>query len=128
MAKKAFSITAKNIYFASQYLRRKLALNGYYPTADTNYDAEKSFRKAHSKVEAINSWTDKYLSKKQKEQLKGAIRQSRRRKKNPAVKTVSISFTAWLYIQEIAERDKVTISAVLEKHLRKEYLKAARIE
>ena len=128
MPKKAFSITTKNLRFAQKYLYRKITLEDYYPTADTNFDANKSFKKAFSKIELLNQWVEDYLSNEQRKQLIGAIRQQRRRKGHPEVKTISISFEAWRYIEEISKRDEVTLSQVIEKYLRKEYLKAAGIE
>jgi macrodomain Ter protein organizer (MatP/YcbG family) len=112
------------------YCRRKLMLDAYWPSGDTNrrLEAEKEFfslnLSGQKGIEKLHAWCEKWLSQEQRRQLNAAIRAKRKRnldKSREGTKSVTLSHKAWLYLSTLAKRDKVTISDFLESRLRDEY-------
>jgi macrodomain Ter protein organizer (MatP/YcbG family) len=112
---------------ASSYISRKLQ-SGYWPSEDVSIEtkAERAYRKDKRDPITLTKWCEKWLTTAQWTQLKNAIRAARRRQadltRDPP-KHVTLSHRAWLILHELAERDGVTLSELIENKLEKAWMK-----
>jgi len=98
----------------------------YWPSEDTSAQvrAERKLRTAKRDPVRLNRWCEKHLSAAQWIQLKNAIRAARKRtadlSRDPP-KTVTLSHKAWRIISDLAKRDGVTLSELIEDRLGKQW-------
>jgi len=71
-------------------------------------------------VSSLDNWLGLYLSKKQRDNMMGAIRQRKRRAMGVG-KTITISEKAHRMLTTLADADGLTLSAALEKRLKSAY-------
>ena len=70
------------------------------------------------RLELLNSWCERYLSGTEWKRLKSAIRKRRERfRRADEQKTVTITAKAHRLLSQLAERDNVTFSGILEHYL-----------
>jgi macrodomain Ter protein organizer (MatP/YcbG family) len=125
MARSRYTITEPDMPAALVYIRSKLR-DPYWPSEDTTAQskAERGFRTAKRDPVTFNRWCEKNLNTAQWSQLKNAIRAARKRtadlSRDPP-KTVTLSHKAWRIISDLAKRDGVTLSALIEDRLGKEW-------
>lgn len=91
---------------------------GMRAAADEFNDIDKSNQ--DNLKERLMEWADKYLSKKQRENMLSALRQRKRRAFGQGT-SVTISAKAHRMITFLAEADDLTISETLEKRLNRAY-------
>ena len=122
--KKQYKIRKSDLRYAIDYLERRLDQGHYGFESDVQYDnAYKDFRNGLD-LEGLNKWINNYLDDQKWRRLQAAIRQRRSKKaRQPELRTVTLSFTAWLYMKELAKSDQVTLSEVIEKYLEKPWKK-----
>jgi macrodomain Ter protein organizer (MatP/YcbG family) len=127
MARSRYTITQEDLGFAVSYLSRKLQ-SDYWPSDDVSREtkAERAHQKAKRDVVTLTAWGEEWLSSAQWTQLKNAVRAARRRQadlsRDPP-KHVTLSHRAWLMLHELAERDTITLSELIEKKLEKAWMK-----
>jgi macrodomain Ter protein organizer (MatP/YcbG family) len=126
MAKSRYTITKEDLRFAVRYLSGKLQ-NGYWLTSDVSQEvkAERAYKDAKRDPVTLTAWCEAWLSRDQWTQLKNAIRAARRRQADRSrdpLKHVTLSHRAWLMLRDLAERDGVTLSELIEKTFRKRWL------
>ncbi len=123
MARSRFTITRQDKTAALAYLSNKLR-DPYWPSADTarQVKAERQYKGAKRELVTLNAWCEKWLDSTQWTQLKNAIRAARKRtadlQRDPP-KSVTLSHKAWRIISDLAKRDEVTLSALIEDRLGK---------
>jgi macrodomain Ter protein organizer (MatP/YcbG family) len=135
MARARYTITGADKRLAVQYLQRRIREERehiergfplYFAHLEGAAQAQRAIRAfgdAALKLEDLNAWVERYLSDAQRAQLQSAIRQGRRRARFPERKTLTVSSKAWRYLSDLAERDEVTLSAVIERYLYPEWAK-----
>jgi hypothetical protein len=127
MARERYTITDGDLGFAVSYLSRKLQ-SDYWLSDDVSREtkAQRAYRAAKRDAVTLTAWGEEWLSSAQWTQLKNAVRAARRRQadlsRNPP-KHVTLSHRAWLILHELAERDGVTLSELIEKRLEKAWMK-----
>jgi macrodomain Ter protein organizer (MatP/YcbG family) len=125
MARSRFTITQQDTAAALAYISNKLR-DPYWPSEDTTRQlkAEREYETAKREPVTINEWCEKWLNSAQWTQLKNAIRAARKRtadlSRNPP-KSITLSHTAWQIISDLARRDEVTLSALIENRLGREW-------
>jgi macrodomain Ter protein organizer (MatP/YcbG family) len=128
MARQSYQITKDDSEFAYSYIQKKLRTRDFTNDYESSEEElHKTFQKPgqEKKIEALNQWCSKWLSKAEWEKLKVAIRQRRKRsvahlRYDTMRRNITISFSAFKLLRKISERDNVTYSDVLEKCLPKE--------
>ena len=127
MARSRFTITRQDQTAALAYISNKLR-DPYWPSEDTTRQlkAERKYKEAKRELVTLNEWCEKWLDSAQWTQLKNAIRAARKRtadlSRDPP-KSVTLSRQAWRIISDLATRDGVTLSALIEDRLGKEWNK-----
>ena len=127
MARGRYTITKEDLEFATSYLSRKLQ-DGYWLSDDVSLEtkAQRAYGKAKRDGVTLTAWGEEWLSSSQWTQLKNAVRAARRRQadlsRDPP-KHVTLSHRAWLILHELAERDGVTLSELIEKKLEKAWVR-----
>jgi macrodomain Ter protein organizer (MatP/YcbG family) len=125
MARSRFIITRQDKTAAVAYISNKLR-DLYWPSKDTTrqLQAERKYKDAKRELVTLNEWCEKWLDSAQWTQLKNAIRAARKRtadmQRDPP-KSVTLSRKAWLIISDLSKRDGVTLSALIEDRLGKEW-------
>ena len=125
MARSRFTITRQDKTAALAYITNKLR-DPYWPSEDTSRQlkAERKYKDEKRELVTLNEWCEKWLDSRQWTQLKNAIRAARKRtadmKRDPP-KSVTLSRKAWRIISDLAKRDGVTLSALIEDRLGKEW-------
>ena len=126
MARERYRVTEEDRSAVVAYIRRKFATEEYWLESD-------SARRAFAQIQrdpgagAINAWCEKWLSGEQWEQLKNAVRATRKRfadrsgQRDPKV-NVTLSRHAWLIVRALAKRERVTLSEFLEGRFEQEWL------
>ncbi|MEA2078887.1 MAG: hypothetical protein U9P00_03355 [Pseudomonadota bacterium] len=120
-----YSITEPDQTAAVVYLSSKLR-HPSWPTDDTkgHLSAVRTFKTVKRDPDKLTTWCEKYLSTDQWILLKAAIRQARKRTADLSrdkPKSVTLSHKAWRMLSDLAVRDGVTLSAVIEDRLAKEW-------
>lgn len=88
--------------------------------AEGEYRAATAERKITSRLELLNAWCEKYLNDNDWSRLKAAIRKRRERLQHiDEQKTVTVSARSHDLLAQLAKRDDVTFSEVLEHYLSK---------
>ncbi len=122
--KKVFTKTEN--WWARDYIDRKFRLDRDWPYEewDQNYAARKNFEELpNGDPVAMHSWCNSYLDAKQQEQLLGALRARKKREKSEMPgKSITLTWKAWEYLSDLANRDKVTMSEFLVNRLEHEYM------
>lgn len=121
MARKRYEITESDRWFVQRWVERKIenpAWLGEYRT----FKASRAFdllneSKIHNPTENLNRWCETWLHSREWEQLKNAVRASRRRANKPGTKTVTLSRNAWSLLNYVAIKESCTLSAVIERYL-----------
>jgi macrodomain Ter protein organizer (MatP/YcbG family) len=125
MVRSRYTITEPDMAAALAYIGSKLR-DPWWPSEDTTAQvkAERGFRMAKRDPVTLNRWCEKHLSADQWIQLKNAIRAARKRtadlSRDP-LKSVTLSHKAWQIISDLAKRDGVTLSELIEDRLGKEW-------
>jgi len=125
MARSRYTITELDMAAALVYIGSKLR-DPYWPSEDTSAQvkAERGFRTAKRDPVTLNRWCEKHLNADQWVQLKNAIRAARKRtvdlSRDPP-KSVTLSHNAWRIISDLAKRDGITLSELIEDRLGKEW-------
>jgi macrodomain Ter protein organizer (MatP/YcbG family) len=125
MPRAKYRITEADYQHASFYLSNKLRNYRLEFDGEVNLsELEDEFyealttKGAEQQVDSLNLWAEEYLSSEEWQKLKSAIRKRRQRRENYCgEKTVTISAKAHKILSQLAERDKVTYSDVLEHYL-----------
>lgn len=134
MARPKYQITGDDYFTAQKWLYGKLSKHqlefkgeGDFLTAGSELK-EIPLRQKITKqdVEALQMWCEKYLAEKAWKQMKTTIRAARMRsgQEYGEKKQITLSNQAWCMLSGIAEAERATLSQVVEKHLKKAYLKA----
>jgi len=127
MARSRFTITRQDKTAALAYISNKIR-DPYWPSEDTTRQlkAERKYKDAKRELVTLNEWCEKWLDSAQWTQLKNAIRAARKRtadlSRDPP-KSVTLSRQAWRIISDLATRDGVTLSTLIEDRLGKEWNK-----
>lgn len=121
MARKRYTITDGDRWFACRWIEKKLK-NPSWLGEHRTYKASRGFElinesSIHHPTESLNRWCESWLRSQEWEQLKNAIRASRRRAHNPDSKTVTLSRNAWLLLNYVATKEMCTLSEAIERHL-----------
>jgi macrodomain Ter protein organizer (MatP/YcbG family) len=129
MARKKYQITTSDALTAWRWIQTKLN-DSQWPNWDKAYQAEQEFENLKERwenPEALNTWAEKWLDRRQWIQLKNTVRAQRKRQrdrsnldKKPVA--ITLSLKAHLILSTIAKHDNVTLSKVIEKRLHKTYL------
>ncbi len=127
MPRAKYRITDEDFVHASFYLGRKLQTYDIEfadevspPVAKQEFVEATHHKRKPVRVQETNAWCEKYLSGKEWERLKTAVRKRRERwHRHDDLKTVTISARAHRLLSNLSERDKVTFSEVLEHYLAK---------
>lgn len=125
MARSKFTITRQDKAAALAYISAKLR-DPYWPSEDTSRQmkAARKYHPAKGELVTLNAWCEKWLDSAQWTQLKNAIRAARKRtadlKRDPP-KSVTLSHRAWQILSELARHDGLTLSALIEDRLGKEW-------
>jgi macrodomain Ter protein organizer (MatP/YcbG family) len=123
MTRPNYAITETDLTAAAHYIDSKLR-GPYWPSDDTKarLSAARSFKNARRDPVTLTKWVEKHLDASQMGQLKGAIRQARKRVADLSrdkPKSVNLSHKAWLILSDLAKADGVTLSQVIEARLAK---------
>lgn len=121
MARKRYQVTESDRWFTHRWIEKKIenpAWLGEYRT----FKASRAFELLNEGVvsnptESLNRWCETWLKRAEWEQLKNAIRASRRRANKPGTKTVTLSRNAWSLLNYVATKKGCTLSEVIEQHL-----------
>ncbi|MEX1026610.1 MAG: hypothetical protein WD049_01190 [Candidatus Paceibacterota bacterium] len=127
MPRAKYRITTEDFSHANFYLSRKLRNYDIdfgeevsLASATQEYSEATHHKRKEVRVQETNAWCEKYLSGKEWEKLKTAVRKRRERwQRHNDLKTVTISARAHRLLGNLAERDEVTFSEVLEHYLAK---------
>jgi len=86
--------------------------------AQTEYAAAVRSERKTQRAKLLNAWCEKYLSGAEWTKLKSAVRKRRERfRRCDEQKTVTISAKAHRLLSQLANRDNVTLSEILEHYL-----------
>ena len=124
MARERYRVTEEDRPAVVAYIRRKFATEEYWLDSDS---ARRAFVQVQRDPGALNAWCEKWLSGEQWEQLKNAVRATRKRfadrsgERDPKV-NVTLSRHAWLIVRALAKRERVTLSEFLEGRFEQEWL------
>ncbi len=99
----------------------------FWPCEDVRrqYEAHKALE-AIGDLVTLNAWIDRWLSEDRRKRLHNALRAARKRERDSRQekpKTVTLTRQAWMILSDLARRDKVTLSEVIERRLEREWLK-----
>jgi macrodomain Ter protein organizer (MatP/YcbG family) len=125
MARSRYTITEPDMAAALAYIGSKLR-DPWWPSENTTAQvkAERGFIAAKRGPVTLNEWCEKHITTAQWFQLKNAIRAARKQtadlSRNPP-KSITLSHKAWRIISDLAKRDGVTLSALIEDRLGKEW-------
>lgn len=126
MPRPKYSITAEDVFHATEYLRTRLQVSAFDLGDTSHRKAKNEFDEAIAtgtkveKAEGLNAWCVKYLGVDEWTKLKTSIRKRRERKvRRGEVESVTISKKAFELLQKLSKRDNVTYSETLEKYLGK---------
>ena len=125
MAKPRYTITVQDHLSVLGYLESKQRNLMDWPTDDPlkRIRSDKELRLCRDPV-TLNSWCEKWLSGDQWRQLKTAARASRKRSRNlrrNKPKNITLTRKAWRMLSDLATRDRVTLSELIESRLEKEW-------
>ena len=82
------------------------------------YDGAVRSEGRKQRLQLLNVWCEKYLSGAEWQKLKSAIRKRRERfRRCDEHRTITITAKAHRYLSQLAKRDKVTLSEILEHYL-----------
>lgn len=107
---------------ALRYIDRNLKLYDNWPGKDASDHerAKREFKRlrfAHD-LDGLEDWCGRWLNDARRRKLLTALRARKKRGGSGAgKKTVSLDPRAWLYLSELAKRDKVTLSEFLIRRL-----------
>jgi len=122
MAKAKYKITKEDSLKAWLYIEGKLS-DQNYPDEEFNFENKEEFQNIQPNANSkINKWCEKHLNKKQWQQLKDSIQEKQSREISDK-KSVDLEKYAWKILSTIAKSENVTLSQVIEKHLRNTYMK-----
>lgn len=121
MARNRYVITDSDHWFACRWVEKKLKNPSWLGEYRT-YKASRALQlleesEIGNRTEKLNRWCETWLRSEEWTQLKNAVRASRRRAKQPDIKTVTLSRNAWEILTYYADRDGVTLSEVIERKL-----------
>lgn len=121
MARQRYRMQASDRWFAHRWIEKKLE-NPVWLGEHRTFKASRAFEfltenRIHDPTESLNRWCETWLHSAEWEQLKNAIRASRRRANQPGTKTVTLSRNAWSLLDYVATREGCTLSEVIERHL-----------
>jgi macrodomain Ter protein organizer (MatP/YcbG family) len=127
MPRAKYRITEEDFVHASFYLGRKLQTHDIEfaddvspPEAKQDFSQATQHKRKQVRVQETNAWCEKYLNRKEWERLKTAIRKRRERwSRYNDLKSITISARAHQLLSNLAKRDEVTFSEVLEHYLAK---------
>jgi macrodomain Ter protein organizer (MatP/YcbG family) len=123
MARSRFIITRQDKAAALAYISNKLR-DPYWPSENTGRQikAARKYKTAKRELVTLNEWCETWLDSAQWTQLKNAIRAARKRaadlQRDPP-KHVTLSHKAWQILSDLARRDGVTLSTLIEDRLGK---------
>lgn len=126
MARDRYVITATDVVHAAHYLDGQIRASGiqFADEVDSQVAAaefEDSFgiRAKSKRAASLNEWAEHYLDSNAWKRMKLAIRKRRERraKGEEAGRSVTLSLKAHELLKRLSDRDNVTLSAALEKHL-----------
>jgi len=122
MAKAKYKITKEDSLKAWLYIEGKLS-DQNHPDEEFNFENKEEFQNIQPNANSkINKWCEKHLNKKQWQQLKDSIQEKQSREISDK-KSVDLEKYAWKILSTIAKSENVTLSQVIEKHLRNTYMK-----
>jgi len=121
MARKRYQVTESDRWFTHRWVEKKLE-NPAWLGEHRTYKASRAFEllkegMVHNPTESLNRWCETWLHAREWEQLKNAIRASRRRASKPGTKTVTLSRNAWSLLNYVATKESCTLSEVIERYL-----------
>lgn len=121
MARNRYRITAGDRWFAQRWIEKKIENPSWLGEYRT-FKASRAFEllnesKINDPTESLNRWCESWLKKGEWQQLKNAIRASRRRASKPGTKTVTLSHNAWSILNYFATKEGGTLSDVIERHM-----------
>ncbi len=130
MARPRYKVTGTDFRFAWVWLKQKI--DSFSIPVNFNIKAKEEFEKidrgAEKDAEGLNVWCEKWLSSCEWKQLKNVVRAQRKRKRDKlsGQKPVGIDINrqAYVMLSTIGQRDNITLSKVIERHLGAEYNKA----
>lgn len=125
MARPRYRIDEKDFLHAEFYLSVRIRnFRIKYPKtvssldAHTEYDTAVRSEGRTQRAKILNAWCEKYLSGPEWTKLKSAIRKRRERfRRCDEHKTVTITAKAHRLLSQLATRDNVTLSEILEHYL-----------
>lgn len=127
MPRTKYRITVEDCVHAELYLSRQIRNYEIEFRDDANslnaegeYRDATSERKKTSRAQQLNEWCERYLTSTDWNRLKSAIRKRRERTQHfDEQRTVTVSATSHDLLSQLAQRDDVTYSEVLEHYLTK---------
>ena len=129
MARARYIITNNDQSAAWLHICNKLDEVGY---PKRNVIAAKSafevIRQGQSLHCRLNEWAEQYLDKEEWGLLKNSIRARRSRGSRDRKKSITLDKNAWQMLSKIAETENVTLSQVIEKHLKDLYLDTLKLD
>ena len=118
MARQPYRITETDFLVAKQYLEKRVHKDAWITEdIEAANKAEKKFKKASATPETLTDWCYRYLPAERWTQVKNVIRATRRRRKHPEIKCITITTSTWYRLKALAARDSLTLSDVLERYL-----------
>ena len=116
MARPRYRITPEDESFARRWIERKLGDPRWL--GERTHEAYEAYLALPERdPEGLTAWGERFLSKREWTQLKNAVRQARRRAREPELVTVHLSRYAWRLLQFWARREGCTLSEVIERRL-----------
>jgi len=116
VARKKYSITNHDHWFARRWIERKLENPTWLPENRT-YPAKHALSRVKDDAIALNKWCELWLKKAQWLQMKNAIRAARKRSRGVDTKTITLTQNAWFILDYHAQKENCTLSEVIEKKL-----------
>lgn len=105
--------TEEDYESAKRWLVKKFEQVGW-PNVEDARKAQARFMLVET-PESLQAWCDRYLTAQQWKRIRDYIRAARRNSDD--YKSIKISANAWQILSDIAERDTLTYSDIIEKHL-----------
>jgi macrodomain Ter protein organizer (MatP/YcbG family) len=131
MARQKYTINSDDFLAARKWIDGKAARNwsDMIPNIDERLEAKKKldairYKATQKAVKDLQGWCESYLDDKSWQQMKTTIRATRMREKSSGEKKqITVDFRAWEMLSAVADAEGVTLSQVIEKNLKKAYLK-----
>ena len=130
MARGKYIISKDDYPFAKRWVQKLITdiLRAGRLSVKETIQAENEFDDIGRSAKKLNAWCEQYLDSGHWKKMKNSVRAARKRRLDKisttgGKKSLDIDIDAWTKLSTIAEAESLTYSAVLNKYLKKSFLK-----